>query len=112
MHKELPKGTAIAIIVAVVLVVALLFAWTYFGGGKKQDTAGELSKQAMEILQRTRGNVQQMTPEERKVFQEAVSRGLVPAAAAGRPVPIGSPNMAPPPGYGGLPPSDVGGMAR
>ncbi len=115
MQKEIPKGTAIAIIVIVVVVIAALLGWWYTAGGKRTDQAADISKQAMEILKRTGGNVQMMTPEERKVFDEAVSRGLVPAAAVpGARVPAAPapPAGMPPTGGGGFPPSDVGGMAR
>ncbi len=114
MQREIPRQTAVLIILVVVIVIAALFGWWYRAGGKKQDEAGQLSKQAMEILKRTGGNVQQMTPEERKVFEQAVSRGLVPAAAVpGARVPASpTPPAGMPAGSGGFPPSDIGGMSR
>lgn len=114
MHKEIPKQIATLVILVVVVVVAALLGWWYSAGGKRQDEAGQLSKQAMEILKRTGGNVQQMTPEERKVFEQAVSRGLVPAAAVpGARVPAApTPPAGMPAGSGGFPPSDIGGMSR
>lgn len=115
MQKEIPKPIAIAVIVVVLVFIAALFGWWYTAGGKRQDQAGDLSKRAMEILKRTGGNVQMMTPEERKVFDEAVSRGLVPAAAvpgARIPASPAAPGGMPPASGGGFPPSDVGGMAR
>jgi hypothetical protein len=81
MQKEIPRTTAIAVILVVVVILAALLGWWYTAGGKKTDEAADLSKQAMEILKRTGGNVQMMTPQEKKIFDEAVSRGLVPAAA-------------------------------
>ncbi len=115
MQKEIPKPVAVTIILLVVVLVAAVFGWWYVSGGKPRDEAGEISKQAMEILKRTGGNVQMMTPEERKIFDEAVSRGLVPAAAVpGARVPTAPPASGgmPPMGGGGFPPSDIGGMAR
>jgi hypothetical protein len=115
MQKEIPKTTAIAVILIVLVILVTLLGWWYTAGGRKHDEAGDLSKRAMEILKRTGGNVQMMTPEEKKVFDEAVSRGLVPAAAvpgARIPAAPASPGGMPPTGGGGFPPSDVGGMAR
>lgn len=112
MQKEIPRTTAIAVILVVLVILAALLGWWYSAGGRKHDEAGDLSKRAMEILKRTGGNVQMMTPEEKKVFDEAVSRGLVPAAAVpGARIPA-APGGMPPAGGGGFPPSDVGGMAR
>lgn len=113
MQKEIPKAAALAVILVVLVILAAVLGWWYTAGGKKHDEAGDLSKRAMEILKRTGGNVQMMTPEEKKVFDEAVSRGLVPAAAvpgARIPAPTAPGGMSP--GGGGFPPSDVGGMAR
>lgn len=115
MQREIPRSTAIAIVIVLVMIVVALLGWWYSAGGKRQDEAGELSKRAMEILKRTGGNVQQMTPEEQKVFDEAVSRGLVPATAVpGVRIPTAPAPAAgmPPAGGGGFPPSDIGGMAR
>lgn len=115
MQKEIPKTTAIAVILIVLVILGALLGWWYSAGGRKHDEAGDLSKRAMEILKRTGGNVQMMTPEEKKVFDEAVSRGLVPAAAvpgARIPAAPAAPGGMPPAGGGGFPPSDVGGMAR
>ena len=115
MQKEIPKATAIAVILVVVVILAALLGWWYTAGGKKTDEAADLSKQAMEFLKRTGGNVQMMTPQEKKVFDEAVSRGLVPAAAvpgARIPAAPAAPGGMPPVSGGGFPPSDVGGMAR
>lgn len=115
MQKEISKPVAVAVILLVVALIAAVFGWWYVSGGRSRDEAGEISKQAMEILKRTGGNVQMMTPEERKIYNEAVSRGLVPAAAVPgmrMPMPHASPGGMPHMGGGGFPPSDIGGMAR
>jgi hypothetical protein len=115
MQKEIPRTTAIAVILVVVVILAALLGWWYTAGGKKTDEAADLSKQAMEILKRTGGNVQMMTPQEKKIFDEAVSRGLVPAAAvpgARLPAAPVAPGGMYPSSAGGYPPSDVGGMSR
>ncbi len=86
MKKNLSTPMIIAGVVAVFFISIVSLA---LGGCSKSQSSGSangsLSASVTAILQRTHGDISKMTPEEQKIYNEALKKGQVPAGMPGAP---------------------------
>ncbi len=84
--KNLSAPIIIAGVVAVFLMTIVSLA---LGGCSKSQSSGSakslLSTSVTAILQRTHGDISKMTPEEQKIYNDALKKGQVPAGMPGAP---------------------------
>jgi cytochrome c556 len=80
MKKEMPTGAVIAAIVVLVLIIGF-FIYRGLRGDRPTATARQI--QLMKVLERTKGDVTRMTPDERKFYEEAVRTGFYSPTNAG-----------------------------
>lgn len=99
MKQEVSPGVLIGVAVVVVAVIGFFI---YRGvKGEVSSAPSEMGSKLMPIMARTSGDVSKMTPEEKKVYNEAVKSGYFrPGGSSGR---MGSSGQSSAPGYGGPP---------
>jgi hypothetical protein len=90
MQKEVSPGVLIG--VAVVVVTVLGFFGYRVIKGEVSDAVSPMASKLMPVMARTNGDVSKMTPEEKKIYDEAVKSGYFrPYGSSG---PMGPPRQA------------------
>jgi hypothetical protein len=104
MQKEVNPGVFIGAI-AVVVLIAGFFVYRAIVGNVS-SAPSDIGGRLMKVMERTGGDVNKMTPDEKKVYDEAVKTGYYrPGGSSGHMSSSGGPNV---PGYGGPSPGASG----
>jgi len=86
MKKKL--STPIRVVSVIAVLSISIVSMTLAGCSKSQSSGnsnGSLSASVTAILQRTHGDISKMTPDEQKIYNEALKKGQVPAGMPGAP---------------------------
>jgi|GEM_PF-3100160 hypothetical protein len=92
MKQEVPPGVIFGAIAAAVLLLGFL---VYKGiVGDKSSAPSDMGMQLSKVIARTGGDVRKMTPEEKKVYDQAVTSGYYrPGGSSGSISSSGQPNV-------------------
>ncbi len=73
MKKEVSPVLAIAVVVIAVLIAGF-FLWRAWSGGKRTEVS-DIGQEVNAVIQKARGDISKLTPEDRAVLERAMKQG-------------------------------------
>lgn len=73
MKKEVSPIVA-AVVIVIAVVAAAFFLWQAYSGGKSKQVS-DIGQEVNAVIQKSRGDLSRLTPEDRAVLERAMKQG-------------------------------------